>query len=121
MIERFRSLGLDVMQIWHPCPHDPALELSQLHSLEEWVVAYWSFDGREGMEAHGFDFPPVEPGIDSETDWLRFERWISRKPLSWNLHGEASRLQASSELTNEEVACCWRQLASLPDKGNRPR
>lgn len=33
------------------------------------------------MKVEGYMFPPINPGIDPDTDWLIFERWMQGKPV----------------------------------------
>lgn len=75
----FEMRGLDLTPVWQPTPYDPALECRQLRSLLRWVEAYKRLGNREQMEAEGYDFPPIEPDCDPETDWLRFELWMKGK------------------------------------------
>jgi len=77
----FAMRGLDLPQVWQPTPDDLESENSQLQRLLEWVEKYESCSDRAQMEAEGYDFPPIYPGIDPDSDWLAFELWMQNKPV----------------------------------------
>ncbi len=51
-----------------------------LRDLLDWVQHYYSLHDREKMEILGFYHPPLEPALDDESDWRRFERWVMHEP-----------------------------------------
>jgi len=77
----FAMRGLDLSQVWQPTPEDPELENRQLERLLDWVEKYEFCPDRVQMEADGYDFPPIYPGIDPDSDWLAFELWMQNKPV----------------------------------------
>jgi hypothetical protein len=77
----FAVRGLDLSQVWQPTPDDLERENCQLERLLEWVEKYETCPDRAQMEAEGYEFPPVYPGIDPDSDWLCFELWMQNKPV----------------------------------------
>lgn len=75
----FRHLGLDPEDMLQGISHDPGREDRCLRALLRWAVAYRRQGSRQAMEKNGFLFPPVQPGVDQDTDWLRFENWMAGK------------------------------------------
>ncbi|MCB1069671.1 MAG: hypothetical protein KDL31_04900 [Kiritimatiellae bacterium] len=106
LIGEFARAGLDVNQVWWPSGNTEQ-DLRCLRALEQWVAAYWALESRKEMEAHGYEFPPVQPDIDPDTDWLRFERWLKREPLNWDLKEEAGQSRLSDCLSDDAVARNW--------------
>ena len=98
--------GLDVLQVWVPNPADPQLECRQLLNLLEWVRAYEKHPDRQTMEGHGYDFPPIDPDCDPDTDWLRFETWMRRETVREKLRNKLALeevLLPSTELTDAQI------------------
>ncbi|MFQ5823415.1 MAG: hypothetical protein ACE5JB_05105 [bacterium] len=77
----FTLRGLDLLQVWHPTPDDLELENRQLQHLLDWVTKYQACPDREKLETEGYLFPPVDPDIEPDSDWLIFELWIKGKPV----------------------------------------
>ncbi len=77
----FNARGLDLSQIFCEIPDDLARENRVLISLLDWVTMYDQYRDRKKMEAHGYLFPPISPGIDPENDWIRFKWWLKGKSL----------------------------------------
>ena len=106
LIGEFARAGLDVNLVWWSSGNAKQ-DVRCLRALEQWVAAYWALESRKEMEAHGYDFPPVQPDIDPDTDWLRFERWLKREPLNWDLKEEAGQSRLSDCLSDDAVARNW--------------
>jgi len=83
--EFFVQQGLQLCDIWRETPDDLELENRQLLNLSQWVCLYGACPDRAKLEARGFLYPPVDPGFDPDSDWLRFERWMKGEPLTWTL------------------------------------
>lgn len=91
--QAFVDMGLDLVEIFDDfTPLDLDRENARLESLLVFIGKYRKYGGRENMELieGGFCFPPIYPGIDPESDWYRFERW---------LRGEPTRLTIAEQLT----------------------
>lgn len=101
--EGFKQYGLDVAHVWSPTPDDPALENRQLAHLLDWVMTYRAHPDRRRMEGMGYEFPPVEPDIDPDSDWIRFERWIRGEPLQWHFEDTYGQLPALTTMSDEET------------------
>lgn len=111
-INRFAGEDLDIHEVWWPSGN-ARRDLKILDDLARWVAAYRALGSRKAMEAKGFDFPPVEPGIEPDTDWLRFEAWVNGEPVSWNLQEEAGQTLLSETLADDAVARNWDYLTGL--------
>lgn len=98
----FKKQELDPDAI-HAPPPDLERRVATLLNLASWVCAWGACADRRKMEAKGFDYPPVEPRVNPEADWLRFERWVKGESLRWSL-AEAVRTFESPESLSEEVA-----------------
>jgi hypothetical protein len=82
------------------------LENRQLQHLLDWVSKYQECPNRKKLEAEGYLFPPINPGIDPDTDWLVFKRWVQGKPVRAKMKDQLSGGFLSSEpesMTDEEV------------------
>jgi len=84
MKRRFEEAELPLGKVWIPSPGDPELENRQLRQLWDWVEAYRQCPVRSVMENKGYEFPPIEPDCDPDSDWVRFERWMTGQPVEWN-------------------------------------
>jgi len=102
--QMFADHGLKLSDVWYPTPDDPELENRQLRGLLKWVKAYMQTPSRRQMEKRGYQFPPVEPDIDPDSDWIRFERWINGKALSWKGADITGQLKPVDRMTDREVA-----------------
>jgi len=100
---KFQEAGLDLAAVWSPTPEDPALENRQLQALLVWLRAYQECPDRRRLEQRGFAFPPVEPDSDPDTDWVRFERWVERKPVEWNFRADFGELGVPEALTDAQI------------------
>jgi len=78
-----------------------------LRDLMDWVMKYKKLLNRKEMEAEGYDFPPVTPDIDPDTDWLLFENWINGKPTTMSLGdiNEFFRIKDVDKVTDNEINC----------------
>lgn len=102
----FARRNLDLEQVWRPTPDDLELENRQLQHLLEWVEKYEECGSRQAMEAEGYDFPPIDPDIDPDSDWFRFRRWLLGKPVRKTAKSRLSaelQLKPSEELTDDEI------------------
>jgi len=101
----FETLKLDSLQICPVCESNPEYENNQLKALLVWTLAYKELGSRTEMEAEEFDFPPVTPAIDPESDWVLFENWIGGKPTSFSLGdiNEFFRFNNLDTVSDDEV------------------
>ena len=106
-IERY---GLRLEDIWSPKSEDPGLEWRQVRSILDWVKAYKTTPLRAELKRRGYEFPPVEPDIDPETDWQRFERWIKGEPLNWSFVAKHGPIPAPATLSDAEVESTLAQI-----------
>lgn len=111
VLERFARSGLNIHEVWTSNGSAKA-DLHVLKQLERWAVAF-SEDGKEAMQARGFEFPPIQPGYGPETDWLRFERWMTGQPLSWDVKEMAAKMPLADELSDADVERNWAYLTDL--------
>lgn len=81
----FARRGLDLLAIWQPVEEDPKVHLRQLRRLLQWVEVYEIHQDRNILKKLGYEFPPVQPCIEPESDWLRFERWMAGQPVTHTL------------------------------------
>lgn len=117
---QFKKDGLDPDKVCVIGGDDVAVANRWLRDLQRWVRAYRRYGDRRLMEKVGYRFPPVEPAIDPDTDWLRFERWIKGEPLAWNYVAECGELAAEDELSDAEVgAALERVRINLAERGVR--
>jgi hypothetical protein len=99
----FRQRGLDLAGVWVPTPEDPVLENGRLQALLVWVDAYTACPNRKALQKRGFEFPPVDPDCDPDSDWLKFERWMKGLPLDWSYEAEFGGLKDPDTLTDVQV------------------
>lgn len=102
----FAMRGLDLSQVWQPTPNDLELENRQLEHLLDWVIKYQESPNRQKLEAEGYHFPPIYPGIDPDTDWLIFERWMQGKPVRAKMKERLSGTFLSRDpdtMTDDEI------------------
>jgi len=83
--KEFKLQSLDLDAVWYPAPDNLELENRQLLSLLEWVDKYRELKSRKKMMEEGYHFPPIDPDIDPDSDWSRFELWMNGKPTSFKL------------------------------------
>ena len=109
----FSRRNLDLKQVWQPEPDDIENENCRLQDLLDWVITFEEFPNRKEMEMKGYQFPPVEPGISPDSDWLRFRKWVLGKPVRKTA---ISRLQDEinlknpTELTDNEITIELKKL-----------
>jgi len=109
----FRTQGVDLEEVWAPMSDDTELENRQLAHLLDWLMTYRAHPDRAEMEAMGFEFPPVEPDIDPDTDWMRFERWVRGAPLQWNFRDEYGPMREASAMSDDQLEEELGQLISF--------
>ncbi|MBM4144106.1 MAG: hypothetical protein FJ225_11025 [Lentisphaerae bacterium] len=100
---RFAEAGLDLAAVWLSTPDDLELENRQLRGLWDWVCAYRRHPDRAAMQNKGYDFPPVEPDCDPDTDWLRFELWMKNEPVDWSFVEEYGPPPDQETLTDAQL------------------
>ncbi len=113
MITELCGMGLDPEEVWWPNPDDPRLDNRQLQSLVRWARAYRACPDRKVLSKRGFAYPPVFPGFDPDNDWLVFERWMNRQPLTWSMVEELKDVRKPEDMTDEEIE---EELESLLEK-----
>jgi len=111
--QEFEGLGLELDDVWYPTPDDPVRENRTLHLLLRWVRAYRQTPGRRPMERRGYQFPPVSPDCDPDSDWIRFERWINHEPVSWRADELVGRLTPAEQLTDEELRTALERVEKI--------
>jgi hypothetical protein len=111
ILERFARSGLNVHEVWLSNGSAKA-DLHVLKQLERWAVAF-SEDGKAAMKSRGFEFPPIQPGYGPEADWLRFERWLTGQPLSWDVKDIAAKMPLADGLSDVDVERNWAHLTDL--------
>lgn len=124
----FAMRGLDLLQVWQPAPDDLELENRQLERLLDWVEKYEACPDRAQMETDGYDFPPIHPGIDPDSDWMAFELWMQNKPvrakMKEQLHPPAGVSPARllekdpKDMTDEEVEAELEKLYACMEGAN---
>ncbi len=115
----FKIRGLDLYEVWEPSPHDLDLENWQLHNLLEFVDQYRECRSRRKMERMGYLYPPMSCGIDPESDWLRFKRWIKGKPVRLTIREQlpaAFKIIAPSELDADAIEKVLDELLAALDR-----
>jgi len=101
--EAFRTLELDIAEIWQPKPDDLELENRRLANILDWVEAYQRCSSRAFLEKQGYMYPPVDPCMDPDQDWLMFERWMQHKALRWKYSEEVGELRDQKSLSDHEI------------------
>ncbi len=114
LMAHFHHLNLNLEEVWQ-ASDDPARDVKLLSDLRDWVYAYWAYEDRKTMQRHGYDYPPIQPGMGPEDDWLRFERWVKGQPLTWNLREEVGRTPPAEGLPDNAVKEHWAYLVALLD------
>ena len=112
----FSLRNLDLDAVFYPTPDDLVRENRGLRHLLDWVEKYTTYRDRTRLEAEGYHFPPIDPGISPEDDWYRFKEWIHGHPLRAKL--KAQLLvdyvpKAREQLTDEEIT---QELEELLDQ-----
>ncbi|MFQ6116624.1 MAG: hypothetical protein ACE5NG_21425 [bacterium] len=102
----FTLRGLDLAEVWQPTPDNLELENRQLEHLLDWVIKYQECPDRKKLEAEGYLFPPTYPGIDPDTDWLIFERWMQGMPVRAKMKDQLQGgflFREPESMTDEEI------------------
>ena len=99
----FSKRGLDLADVWNPTPGRPDVENRQLNALLNWVQAYSQLPDRKLMEGRGYRFPPVDPDCDPDSDWIRFERWLTGQATEWQYEDAFGPLMEPGALTYCQV------------------
>lgn len=100
----FRQMKLDPADVLEHMSHDSERENRCLRALLRWATAYRRQGSRQAMEKNGFLFPPVQPGIDQDTDWLQFENWMAGKTTAWRYADEFTDPPDPAGLPDDAVA-----------------
>ena len=111
----FTLRKLDLEPVFCPTPDDLALENRRLRHLLDWVEKYTTYRDRNRLEAEGYHFPPIDPGISPEEDWYRFKEWIHGRPLRSKLKEQLLVdyvPKARDQLTDAEIV---QELDTLQD------
>lgn len=109
----FEIRGLDSREVFAGDSFDMERENRVLRTLLGWVDAYRDCPDRKKLAEKGFEFPPVEPDYDPDTDWLRFERWVNAKSASWDVSREILTAEELKEFTEEEVSAAFKCLCDF--------
>jgi hypothetical protein len=114
----FEKLGLDPAPVLDFTPLDLDLENRRLENLRGFTLAYQQLGGREQMEAvHGkCTWPPIIPGIDPESDWYRFERWVRGEPVREPIANQFSlheKFRPATEVPEAEIEAETQRLIDL--------
>lgn len=112
----FAVRNLDLSQVFVETPDDLELENSRLSHLLDWVNKYAECRHRKQMESCGYDFPPIDPGIEPDSDWYRFERWMQGKPIRKTLREQLPANYAPEEpeaLNDDELLTALDKLTML--------
>ena len=110
---QFKEADLLLGDVWSPSPSDPELENRQLRRLWDWVETYRRYPNRGVMENKGYEFPPVEPDCDPDSDWVRFERWMTGQPVEWNFVQEYGPVMDPNALTDAQVEVELQRVTEL--------
>ncbi|MFW5802729.1 MAG: hypothetical protein ACOCWJ_02315 [Verrucomicrobiota bacterium] len=111
--QEFTRRGLDPEALVEDDPSDLARTNRMLHQLLEWVEAYRETPDRNALARRGFQFPPIEPDCDPDTDWLRFERWINGEPTSWDASREVLTPEELEQMSDDEVEDAFARLCEF--------
>lgn len=109
----FAIRNLDLDEVFLPTPDDLERENRVLENLLDWVEQYTKYRDRNWLEANGYMFPPIWPGISPENDWYRFKEWIHGHPLNSKLKEQMLVdyvPKDPKQLTDEEI---YYELESL--------
>lgn len=104
-----------------PTAEELELENRQLLSLLDWVEKYQACGNRKQMEKDGYRFPPVQPCIDPDSDWLRFELWLKNRPLRSRMAEQLPRkivLKNPQTMSDAEIEEELQHIYSLIDESN---
>ena len=111
----FVAHGLDLSHVFCEDPDDLARENRVLANLLDWVQKHRESGGdRKRMEGDGYHFPPIDPGISPDNDWLRFENWLQDKPVRSRLRDllpPGFKPAPSEELADEALLPLLEELA----------
>ena len=113
LLREFERRGLDPGPVCIPLPNDLARHNAMLRDLLAWVDAYRRCPDREKLQKGGYTFPPVEPDCDPDTDWVRFERWVTGRPTDWNLGNEMLTTEELAEMSEDEVTTAFETLCDF--------
>ena len=109
----FAMRNLDLSQVSVPESDNLERENRILRDLLDWVQKYSECGDRRKMEAEGYDFPPIEPGISLENDWYVFERWMAGKPVRKKLKEQLYPhfvTKSPERMNDEEISIEMRKL-----------
>ena len=95
--------GLSPEDLGGPTVEGASAENAWLRELAKWTDAYRRCPDRRKLEKQGFLYPPVDPDIDPDSDWLRFERWMQGKPLGWSYVSDFGELTPAEKFTDDQL------------------
>jgi hypothetical protein len=105
LLSEFEKRGVDPRQILNVNFENDLKRINKvMHILLSWLDAYRATPDRATLQKQGFRYPPVEPGINPETDWDKFEKWANndasrKKQMDLDILSD----QELAQLTPEEV------------------
>lgn len=114
--KEFSDRGLDLSQVFIPNPGDLEEENHSLKLLLFWIEKYSELGSRRKMEAAGYEFPPVQPGLTPENDWYRFENWINGIQTKVNFREILESLnfpEDPDKLTEDEINSKMEKLEEI--------
>jgi hypothetical protein len=116
LLKEFQSLGLDIKEVMKFSALDLDLENRRLENLLDFIQRYRKCGSdQKAMEliSGNYEFPPIYPGIEPESDWYRFELWLEGKPTRLTLAEQMPqtiKFKKPEELSDEELPAALEQL-----------
>jgi len=101
--QQLTERGLDPGILWELGADESEHPATILRDILRWTDAYSRWPSRAEMEKRGFLYPPVNPDFDPDADWLRFQRWMSLEPVTWNFCREFGPLGFPAKLTDRKI------------------
>jgi hypothetical protein len=117
----FTKMGLDLEPVFEFSPYDLDLENRRMRHLLSFIKKYYDCGSRDLMEqiVGRFVFPPIFPGIDPDSDWFRFEKWLNGEPVRKKLKDILKKkftYKSKSALTGQELKKEVRNLIAALDE-----
>lgn len=106
--EKYKEFNLDPDKVIRPLSffEEPERYVWKLYSMLDWVKKFKQLGNRKSMELAGYDFPPVEPDLSPEDDWMKFLLWLDGKPTRFKVGDRLSTdcdFPPAAMLTDAEV------------------
>jgi hypothetical protein len=114
--KQFEALGLDIAEVMRFSSFDLDLENRRLAGLLDFIQRYRKCGSdKAAMEliSGNYEFPPIYPGIDPESDWYRFELWLEGKPTRLTLAEQLPqtlKFKKPEEVSEDELPAALEQL-----------